>query len=113
MSPRKDSPEEMLSAHAWLEQVSADLGIPNEVTRSSVKEILDLTAAVAHNRSRPAAPVTAFLIGLAAGQAAAEATDRAAEQNPAGESLVDPDAAEALIAEIQPRVAQITKKALD
>lgn len=35
-----------------------------------VDSVLDLTAAVAHGVSRPAAPVTAFLVGLAAGRAA-------------------------------------------
>ncbi|HIW92182.1 MAG TPA: hypothetical protein H9870_11035 [Candidatus Corynebacterium avicola] len=67
---RKDSPEAMRSAHAWLTQVAEELGLPEDVVRASVKDVLDLTSAVAHNRSRPAAPVTAFLIGLAAGQAA-------------------------------------------
>jgi hypothetical protein len=69
-TPRKGSPEEMTSAHAWLSQVAEELGLPADTARRSVKDVLDLTAAVAHNRSRPAAPVTAFLIGLAAGQAA-------------------------------------------
>ena len=35
-----------------------------------IARILDLTADVAHGVSRPAAPVTAFLVGLAAGRAA-------------------------------------------
>ena len=34
-----------------------------------VTAVLDLTADVAHGVSRPAAPVTAFLVGLAAGRA--------------------------------------------
>ena len=32
---------------------------------SLVRELLDLTKDVAHNRSRPAAPLTAFVVGLA------------------------------------------------
>jgi hypothetical protein len=67
---KKDSPEEMQSAHAWLEQVAGELGLPQDAARAQVKGVLDLTSAVAHNRSRPAAPVTAFLVGLAAGRAA-------------------------------------------
>ena len=35
-----------------------------------VDTVLDLTADVAHGVSRPGAPVTAFLIGVAAGRAA-------------------------------------------
>lgn len=67
---KKDSPEEMQSAHAWLEEVAVELGLPQDAARAQVKGVLDLTSAVAHNRSRPAAPVTAFLVGLAAGRAA-------------------------------------------
>ncbi|MDN6677548.1 DUF6457 domain-containing protein [Corynebacterium variabile] len=78
---RKDSPEEMQSAHAWLEQVAGELGLPQDAARAQVKGVLDLTSAVAHHRSRPAAPVTAFLGGLAAGRAAAggSATDSPAD----------------------------------
>ncbi len=36
----------------------------------STSLVLDLTADVAHGVARPAAPVTAFLVGLAAGRAA-------------------------------------------
>ncbi|WP_312977831.1 DUF6457 domain-containing protein [Corynebacterium sp.] len=71
-SPKKGSPEEMQSAHAWLDRVASELGLPDEVVRTNIKGILDLTSAVAHNRSRPAAPVTAFLVGLAAGRAASD-----------------------------------------
>lgn len=63
----KGGPEEMRKAHEWLAQVADILELPQEVQRSAVKPILDLTKDVAHNRSRPSAPVTAFLVGLAAG----------------------------------------------
>ena len=53
------------SAHEWLEEAARHLGLnPGEVT-ALTREILDLTKDVAHNRSRPAAPLTAFLVGLA------------------------------------------------
>lgn len=81
-TPAKGSPEEMQSAHAWLDQVASELGLPDEVVRTNVKGILDLTSAVAHNRSRPAAPVTAFLVGLAAGRAASDS----AEGNPSADN---------------------------
>ncbi|AWB85057.1 hypothetical protein C3E79_05065 [Corynebacterium liangguodongii] len=65
----------MRSAHEWLSRVVELLKLPAGVERSSVGPILDLTKDVAHNRSRPAAPVTAFLVGLAAGRAASGSDD--------------------------------------
>lgn len=69
-SKRKDSPEEAQKASEWLAEVCRLLEIPEDVQRANVKGVLDLTSAVAHNKSRPAAPVTAFVVGLAAGAAA-------------------------------------------
>lgn len=69
--PRKDSPEEMLNAHQWLEAVAETLELDPQVTKTLMKELLNLTAQVAHGPSRPAAPVTTFLLGLAAGHATA------------------------------------------
>ena len=57
----------MMKAHEWLAHVGEILGLPEELPRECVKPILDLTKDVAHNRSRPSAPVTAFLVGVAAG----------------------------------------------
>ena len=51
-----------------------------------VDTVLDLTADVAHGVSRPGAPVTAFLVGVAAGRAddpAVAARDYAAAHRPA------------------------------
>lgn len=57
------------TTHEWLAAVAKELGVAPEAVRSLVGDVLDLTAAVAHNGpSRPAAPTTAFLVGLAAGQ---------------------------------------------
>lgn len=67
---KKDSPEEMQSARAWLNSASAELAIEPELTRAVVGDLLQLTKHVAHGPSRPAAPVTAFLVGLASGKAA-------------------------------------------
>lgn len=36
--------------------------------------VLDLTKDVAHNVTRPAAPIAAFIVGLAAGRAGGDAT---------------------------------------
>lgn len=56
----------MNTLDSWLDTVAAALGLDGPVDRDLV---LDLTRDVAHNVARPAAPVTAFLVGLAAGRA--------------------------------------------
>jgi molybdopterin-guanine dinucleotide biosynthesis protein A len=53
----------------WLKQVAATLGIPE--TEIPVNALLDLTRDVAHNVERKSAPLTTFLIGLAAGKTGA------------------------------------------
>lgn len=50
----------------WLKQVAATLGIPE--SEIPVNPLLDLTREVAHNVERKSAPLTTFLIGLAAGK---------------------------------------------
>lgn len=49
-------------------QLGLDLAEPDQ--HELVTAVLDLTADIAHGVNRPAAPVTAFLVGLAAGRAA-------------------------------------------
>lgn len=51
-------------ATAWLRTVCEILGIDEKTERATLDDILRLTSAVAHNRPRPTAPVTAFLLGL-------------------------------------------------
>ncbi len=60
----------------WTAAVCAELGIESRVDRDLV---LDMTRDVAHGVARPAAPLTAYLIGLAAGASAdpAETTTQA------------------------------------
>ncbi len=65
----------------WISAVCAELGVELADPHASTTLVLDLTADVAHGVARPAAPVTAFLVGLAAGR-----TD-------------DPDAATAALAQ--------------
>lgn len=53
----------------WTAQVSAALGLdPDTVDRDVV---LDLTKDVAHGVARPAAPLTAYLLGVAVGRSGA------------------------------------------
>ncbi|MDH6522149.1 hypothetical protein M2159_008528 [Streptomyces sp. SAI-090] len=66
----------------WTAAVKADLGIDLEVDRAL---LLALAGDAAHGVARPAAPVTTFLVGYAAGragdgpQAVADAARRAGE----------------------------------
>ena len=50
----------------WVVAVSEELGLP--ALPSDTRTILDMTKDVAHNVDRPAAPVTAYLIGIAVGR---------------------------------------------
>lgn len=55
----------------WVAAVVRELGLDESlVSAELVDVVLDLTADVAHGVSRPGAPVTAFLVGVAAGRAA-------------------------------------------
>lgn len=49
----------------WTRTVATELGLDTGYERDL---ILELTRTVAHEVARPAAPLTAFLVGLAAGQ---------------------------------------------
>lgn len=63
----------LTTTHQWLTSVSEELGVDPSLVRDLVGDILNLTAAVAHNGpSRPAAPTTAFVVGLAAGASAGD-----------------------------------------
>lgn len=54
----------------WVTAVARELGLEESFDgRGTVDMVLDLTADVAHGVSRPGAPVTAFLVGIAAGRA--------------------------------------------
>lgn len=52
----------------WVTAVTLELGL-EEAPAGLVDLVLDLTSDVAHGVSRPGAPVTAFLVGVAAGRA--------------------------------------------
>jgi len=49
----------------WIEAACADLGLDRAVVNE--RAVLDLARQVAHQVDRPAAPVTAFLLGVAVG----------------------------------------------
>lgn len=70
----------------WITAVCAELELDLGDQDATTTTVLDLTADVAHGVARPAAPVTAYLIGLAAGRSAdpsgttAELADRLGER---------------------------------
>jgi Domain of unknown function (DUF6457) len=66
----------MSTLQSWTDAACAELGIdPDD---AAIPAILDLARNVAHQVERPAAPVTAYLLGLAvgAGLPLAEARER-------------------------------------
>ncbi|GAB2839507.1 hypothetical protein GCM10022221_43800 [Actinocorallia aurea] len=52
----------------WLAEASAELGLDPALLDTDL--VLDLTRDVAHSVARPAAPLTAYLLGVAVGQGA-------------------------------------------
>jgi len=50
----------------WAEALCAELGL--DAAEGSQKVVLDLARVVAHTVDRPAAPVTAYLLGMAVGR---------------------------------------------
>jgi hypothetical protein len=56
----------------WSNEVRAALGIEADV---DIRSVLGLAGVVAHSVVRPAAPLTTYLVGFAAGRAAALGSD--------------------------------------
>ncbi len=56
----------MSTMDQWTAAVCADLGL--EAHDADLRAVLDLTRDVAHGVARPAAPVTAYLVGVAVGR---------------------------------------------
>ncbi len=56
----------MSTMERWTAAVCAELGI--EAGDADLRAVLDLTRDVAHGVARPAAPFTAYLVGLAVGR---------------------------------------------
>jgi hypothetical protein len=56
----------MSTMEEWTAAVCADLGL--ELGSADLRTVLDLTRDVAHGVARPAAPFTAYLVGVAVGR---------------------------------------------
>jgi len=78
----------------WTAAAAAELGVPGDLLPEVGGALLDLVRDVAHGVSRPAAPLSAFLVGVAARAAAAggPAPDAAAPDAAAPDAAA-PDAA--------------------
>jgi hypothetical protein len=66
----------MSTLEAWISAACAELGVSQSIVDE--RAILELAREVAHQVDRPAAPVTAFLLGVAvgSGQQLGPAADR-------------------------------------
>ena len=56
----------MSTMDQWTAAVCADLGL--DANEADLRAVLDLTRDVAHGVARPAAPLTAYLVGVAVGR---------------------------------------------
>jgi len=56
----------MSTMEEWTATVCADLGL--DPSSADLRAVLDLTRDVAHGVARPAAPLTAYLVGMAVGR---------------------------------------------
>ena len=61
----------MSTTDEWTAAVCAELGLEPEA--ADLRAVLDLTRDVAHGVARPAAPFTAYLVGVAVGRGLPEA----------------------------------------
>lgn len=68
----------MDTLHEWNGLVATALDVDPAVVAATQDDVLDMVRDVAHGVVRPAAPLTAYVVGLAAGRAAAQGVDVAA-----------------------------------
>ncbi|MDO5700836.1 MAG: DUF6457 domain-containing protein [Bowdeniella nasicola] len=81
MAEKMSEAKKMEIMHAWLADVSQALELDEGIATRVAPPMLDLIRDVAHGPSRPGAPMTAMLVGLAAGLGAQSAdTDAIAER---------------------------------
>jgi hypothetical protein len=80
----------MADLDSWVQALEAELGLPPGTV--DVGAVLDLARDAAHAVARPAAPVTTYAVGYAAGLAAA--SDLAAAGGTDATASTGPDAAE-------------------
>ena len=77
----------MSDLDAWLAVAGPELDVEADVLDRVVGPILDMVRDVAHGAVRPGAPLTAFLVGLAAGRELGLDADAAAVETAVRERL--------------------------
>jgi molybdopterin-guanine dinucleotide biosynthesis protein A len=78
-----DDEEQRVVLAQWVSRLAAELGL--EGVEVDVDEVLGLAGVAAHAVRRPAAPLTTFVVGYAAGLAAAGGVETSAAATQAGE----------------------------
>lgn len=74
------NPQDLVVAREFLERAATRLNLDPAVLDATVPHLLGLTKQVAHGVVRPAAPLAAFLVGLAVAQNPAEPGEATAPQ---------------------------------
>lgn len=65
------NPQDLVLAREFLVELSGRLGLDPAIIADAMPYLLGMTKHVAHDVVRPAAPLAAFLVGVAAAQSAA------------------------------------------
>ena len=82
----RDDPVRMNRMREWLTRVAAELGLDPAVVLDHEEDLLAMVSAVAHGQSRPGAPLSAFLAGVAVGRGGSAAEVARLVADLAGES---------------------------
>lgn len=93
------NPQDLVLVREFVRQVAQRLDLDPQVIQQTLPHLLGLTKHVAHGVVRPAAPLAAFLVGLAAGQNSSRAGSEVDPEQLAAHVLANIDAVEKLVKE--------------
>jgi len=68
MSHHDDNPEKMARMRDWLEIAAREVDVDPSVLTDVEQPLLDMVSVISHGPSRPGAPLTVFLVGIATAQ---------------------------------------------
>ncbi|EFS40963.1 DUF6457 domain-containing protein [Cutibacterium acnes] len=68
MSHHDDNPEKMARMRDWLEIAAREVDVDPSVLTDVEQPLLDMVSVISPGPSRPGAPLTAFLVGIATAQ---------------------------------------------